>query len=757
MGRSKKAKWLSDIEEFSFQWLFWEDWTTQYSHQLYEPAWPQGWALTFRTPWVDDKKHVPDIWAPDSWGSGGHDCPPSCFYDWCPAPPQDTSKDLSTYEVRVVDGSGNNLQNPDWGEAGNQFIRLTPAKYDYSDGEETPVEPRANYRALSNDVIKQGPDVAPNSAGLSDLFTFFGQFIDHDIDIALEGSEEGPHIVGPMDDDNPNFRGVELGIERSTHIDGTGTGASNPSQHANAITSFIDASNVYGSDDATLASLKDPNKPWLLATNDMDEDLLPTEPGPRGQFLAGDIRAGENSALTSIHTIWALEHNRLANELKDKHPAWTDDEVFNAAKITVEALMQHIVFKEWLPLLVGAENIPEYQGYDETVDPTISHEFASAAFRLGHSLLSSQIKRLDENENSNGTSDDDLMLAQMFFNAAILKQAGSVDTLVRGLASQTAQELDQHLVEDVRSLLFPGPDGIQVRDLSVLNNLRGLDHGIGTLNEVREALGLQKYSSFFDLTGDQALADALAEHYASVDDVDLWIGGLIEEHVEGSQLGETFQYIVLDQFMRLRDGDRFYYEERLEDHPELLNLVEETSFSDIIKRTTDIKYLQDDVFIAHDRIVGDDGKNKLVGDDGHDLIIAYAGRDHIRGKDGDDDIYAGKGHDKVWGGKGNDVIYGEEGNDHLHGGRGDDLFVFEKGSGRDKIKDFKVRDDKIDLSDYGFESLWEVKAASHWTRDGVVINLDYETGASVKLVGVKLHQLSDDNFIYDQSDDQLIA
>ncbi len=747
MYRAKAIKWFEDdcYAQFCASWF--EQWQT--AKESVKPEKRFGWERN--DPWdVGYWTPIKDGWF-DPWRNDDKDdCPPWCATDWCDPHQEPPKSDLTTLELRYLDGTHNNTEKSDWGSAGAQFIRLTPAKY--ADGISEPEAPRANYRELSNDIdiIKQEGSI-PNSFDVSDLFTFFGQFIDHDIDIAPEGSEEGPHVVAP-DDDIFAFRGKTLGIERSTPLDGSGTGMGNPREHANAITSFVDASNVYGSSDAELASLRHVDKPWLMRMT-ADGNLLPLSDGPGPeQFVAGDVRAGENSALTSIHVIWAKEHNRLAEALKEKHPDWTDDQVFNAAKITVEALMQQIVFNEWLPLLVGEDAMADYQGYNPDVNPTISHEFASAAFRLGHSLLSSDIKRVDEHGNSTG----DLKLAQMFFNAAILKDEGSVDTLIRGLTSQTAQEIDSHLVEDVRSLLFPGPDGIQVRDLSVLNNLRGLDHGLGTLNEVREALGLQKYTDFLDLVGDQDIADALAKHYNSVDDVDLWIGGLLEQEIAGSQLGETFQYIVVDQFTRLRDGDRYFFEERLKDYPELLAEIKDTSFSDIIKRNTDIEYLQDDAFIAHTRIAGDNGRDKLIGTEKHDLILGYDGKDKIKGKDGDDDIYAGAGRDKVWGGKGNDVINGEEGNDWLHGGAGNDLFVFERGSGRDKVHDFNVHKDTLDLSDYGFESMQDVYDAACNTRKGLVIHLDHETNDSVTLVGVKLHKLSDSNFVFD-NDDHLIA
>ncbi len=652
--------------------------------------------------------------------------------------PSPTLKDL---EARAIDGSNNNETHSEYGAAGTQFLRTTPAAYDYDNGYQ-PEAPRTNYRAMSSDIIKQDGEM-PNAAGVSDMFTFFGQFIDHDLDLALEGGEAGPYIVAPDDPSDPYFAGQTLGIHRSAYFDGTGDEYGDPTQHANAITSFIDGSNIYGSSESVMQALRDADKPWLMAMS-AGGDLLPIGGQPGDQFQGGDVRAGENSALTSIHTIWAMEHNHQAEQLKKLHPYWSADDVFYAAKAIVEAELQQVVFNEWLPLLVGAENIPAYTGYDPNLDPSVSHEFATAAFRLGHSLLSSNIPRLYENGDSAGA----MALAQMFFNPSILQAAGSVDTLVRGIASHQAQELDQHVVEDVRSLLFPGPDGIQVRDLSVLNNLRGLDHGLGTLNEVRSAMGMTPYASFEDLAGDATLAGLLAEHYSSVDEVDLWIGGLIEQHVPGSQLGETFHWIVLDQFMRLRDGDRFYFEERLEDFPGLLAEIQSTSFSDIIKRTTGIEHLQDNVFIAYDRIGGTKKNDQLDGDDGHDLMIGFAGADKLYGWGGGDELYGDAGADKIWGGGGADMIYGGRGNDKMWGGADADTFVFEKNAGRDAICDFDVSQDVVDLSALNFGALSALGAVQ--SRAGVTLYLGH--GDSVLIEGVRKADLSADNFIFDNGD-----
>nr|MDJ0601683.1 peroxidase family protein [Crocosphaera sp.] len=170
--------------------------------------------------------------------------------------------------------------------------------------------------------------------------------------------------------------------------------------------------------------------------------------------------------------------------------------------------------------------------------------------------------------------------------------------LLMGLASQQAQELDTLLVDDVRNFLF-GPPGAGGFDLASLNLQRGRDHGLPDVNTVRLALGLIPYSTFLELTGgDEELADVFASVYSSIDEVDLWIAGLAEKKVNGGLLGETFSYILIDQFTRTRDGDRFFYLNDL-DHLMILDPTLQTvTLSDIIRRNSTIDNIQDNAFLV---------------------------------------------------------------------------------------------------------------------------------------------------------------
>jgi hypothetical protein len=81
-----------------------------------------------------------------------------------------------------------------------------------------------------------------------------------------------------------------------------------------------------------------------------------------------------------------------------------------------------------------------------------------------------------------------------------------------------------------------------------------------------------------------------------VEAADLWIVILAEDHTGNSSLGETGTTIIAEQFERLRDGDRFYFESKLDSatHAE----IKATKLSDVIKRNTQISNIQENVFFA---------------------------------------------------------------------------------------------------------------------------------------------------------------
>jgi peroxidase len=109
-------------------------------------------------------------------------------------------------------------------------------------------------------------------------------------------------------------------------------------------------------------------------------------------------------------------------------------------------------------------------------------------------------------------------------------------------------------------------------------------------------LKLSPYTSFSALTDDTVLQQALEKTYGSIDVVDLFIGGLAENHASNARLGSTFQKIIGDLFQNLRTGDRFFWQNQKFD-PQTSKLISSTSLATILRRDTDSTNIQDHVFV----------------------------------------------------------------------------------------------------------------------------------------------------------------
>ena len=494
------------------------------------------------------------------------------------------ASEAETIQVAPIDGAGNNVENPDWGSTDVQLLRLTTVEY--ADGLSEPVgEDRPSAREISNSVAAQDELIA-NDRYLTDFVWLWGQFIDHDIDLSVEAEPvESFPIEVPADDalfDPAGTGEVIIGLNRSEFdVDKGGV-----RQQLNSITAYVDGSVIYGSDDETAASLRSFEGGKLLTS---DGDLLPV--GDDGFFMAGDVRANENAALTSMHTLWVREHNRLAEEIAAADPQLQDEAIYQQARQIVVAQLQAITYNQWLPALLGVDAISDYQGYDPTVNAGIANVFSTAAYRFGHSMLSTELLRL---ENDGSIADEgNLSLADAFFSPSQLLDNG-IDSLLLGAASQLAQEVDTQIVDDVRNFLFgqPGSGGF---DLASLNIQRGRDHGLADYNQIRADYGLEPVTSFGQITSNAELAGKLEALYGDVNEVDAWVGILAEDHVPGGSLGELATVVISDQFERIRDGDRFYYENVFSGSA--LFDLQNTTLADVIERNTDVTGLCDNVFL----------------------------------------------------------------------------------------------------------------------------------------------------------------
>ena len=516
---------------------------------------------------------------------------------------------LGQYQEIIVsdsysfNGSNNNKENLNWGEANLTLRRL--ASQAYSDGiSELSNKGSPNARTISNTVCDQQPDLnIIDERNLSDMNWVWGQFISHDIDFTPTAifdtklqNLERIQINAPENDPHYRENQTMMSVFRSLYDVRTGFSIDNNREQINTVTPWLDGSVIYGTSEQRANELRTFEGGKLSTTEHKNGDLLRLAPANsievqrvRGlAFFSGDIRANENIALTAVNTLFVREHNRIAEEILNDNPELSDEEIFQRARKINTAIIQSITYNEFIPSL-GIELEP-YNTYDKSVNPQISHLFSVVAFRIGHSQIGEQFVLVNETGINQM-----IAMENGFFNPSIIQKHG-IDSIIKGVVVTKQQANDIYYHNSIRNFLFGEPQRGGL-DLCVLDIIRARDHGIPDYNSIREEIGLLPVKEFNEINSDQEVIRRLSQTYRNVNELDPIIGILAEEHLEDSTLGETGYYIIKEQFERIRDGDRLFY---LND-PDLEDLREDisnTKLSDVIKRNTRIDDVPDNVFFV---------------------------------------------------------------------------------------------------------------------------------------------------------------
>ncbi|MEZ4887534.1 MAG: peroxidase family protein [Chitinophagales bacterium] len=509
---------------------------------------------------------------------------------------------------RTIDGTCNNPANTEWGATDIQLMRTMTTDYSYPDTwNDMAGSDRLSPRAISNYVVAQS-ESTPSLRNLSSFVFTWGQFIDHDIDLTPEGETEYEPVQMP--EDEPLFTASIPFFRSEIH---EGTGETNFRQQTNLITSWIDASNVYGSEqtradwlrtfvDGKLKTSTGDLLPFNTIDGEHESNMDENAPSMAGDgggtnkvFVAGDVRANEQPGLTVLHTLFVREHNRICKQLK-QNGMNDDEEMYQIARKRVGAYLQAITYREFLPAL-GIQLTP-YQNYRPHVQPDISNLFATAAYRLGHTMVTEELLLLDN--QCEDIEDGSVSLLEGFFNPDVVKTYG-LDPLLKGLSVQVQEAVDLQIIDNLRNFLFGDPTAEVVfgLDLASLNIQRGRDHGLPDYNSIRKQYTGKRANKFRDITKNHALSTALSNAYIKdIENIDAWVGLLAEDKLRNSSVGPTLHAILKSQFERLRDGDAFYYEYDKKLTNNERQDIRRTRLSDIIVRNSEVVNIADNVFFA---------------------------------------------------------------------------------------------------------------------------------------------------------------
>ncbi|XP_023315879.1 chorion peroxidase-like [Trichogramma pretiosum] len=472
------------------------------------------------------------------------------------------------------------------------------------------------------------------------MLAVFGQFLDHDMTAtAISRGTNGssiaccePHVNHPECFPVIIEPDLTQGIAESSCMEFVRSAPAaqckiGPRQQLNQVTSFIDGSQIYGADLKTARGLREFSKGYLrMQISPDNRTLLPVSDNPndgcnkdeeilhgRYCFASGDPRANENLHLTTMHLIWARQHNKISNHLSTINPLWSDEKLYQESRRIVGAQLQHITYNEFLPIIIGENEMkkkdlkPLTAGFRlnryKNVDPTIANSFASAAFRFAHTLLPGLMKITDDEEGT----DSYIHLHKMLFNPYSLYTEAGLKSSIKSAISNFIQKTSTHVTSQLTTHLFedqstnttkPSSCGL---DLVSLNIQRGRDHGLPSYTKWREYCNLSVPASFNDLKSilDLESSNAISSLYESVEDIDLYTGALAEIPSGGSLLGPTFTCLISDQFKKLLFGDRFWYEFQNQSGSfteEQLEQIRKTSLAGVICDNADtITEVQKDV------------------------------------------------------------------------------------------------------------------------------------------------------------------
>ena len=301
-----------------------------------------------------------------------------------------------------------------------------------------------------------------------------------------------------------------------------------------------------------------------------------------GCFVAGDTRVNENTALAAMHTVWVRLHNCYAREIikatKNRpgtfptlQPNNRDGNIiiFEETRKIFIAILQHIFYYEWLPIIV---DVPPYKGYPN-IRSDIKQAFVTAAFRFGHTLVRNRFERV--NSDFSRTIEGPLTVQEAFNNNRPILNSG-IEPIMQGLFGNNADVEDSNntFSASIGEILFVPPRQRGFENLLALNIQRGRDHGLRSYKEYRrdvcgipEARVPRGSRNPFDIFRNTIIIPQIRgdlwKAYGSPDNhLDLFPAGISKTNDCDKLLGRTFGCILGKTFEKLREGDRLYYQNR---------------------------------------------------------------------------------------------------------------------------------------------------------------------------------------------------
>ncbi|KAJ6569058.1 heme peroxidase [Mycena capillaripes] len=496
---------------------------------------------------------------------------------------------------RSVDGRCNWLKKDEsyLGSTGQPRSRDWGQTY-YADGISKPRE-GPNPRELSNAFFQRKKRIAYEH---TPLMLGLVEFIMHDVSYSADSDTEKitiPILTGDPWYDPHGHGNRTFTVNRSKPLKGSGTSKSNPRQHANDATAWLDASALYGSTPQVVDALRSHVDGKLKSQRGkdgfgylpMNVEGLPvrTRPGVdiHDLFLGGDVRTNEDYILLSVHTIFLREHNRLCDIIVQQHPDWDDERIYQTVKLIVGAKValigngyQMAYWDKTMPW-PRDDGFPLYRAmYGVNVlkinplhtypwplvtrddRPMVTSAEMSVIYRF-HEFIINNFNVIDAHNK--------VVVSDTLFNSAFNTSrylSYGADNILRGMLSADIPKFKSGVDEAYRSAGAYRGSPFDIVTWSIVHER---EQGLPTFNQYfrgyanvtpKPELLVKIREKFEDFSSDPEAVEALKRLYKYPDDVDFVVGVQLEElNFPGTTMPISALIPSLFSLFGLGNSDRF--------------------------------------------------------------------------------------------------------------------------------------------------------------------------------------------------------
>lgn len=503
-----------------------------------------------------------------------------------------------THYYRTYDGSCNNLNINWWGKTRTPYKRLLRPEYDNDyDAIRTKSSMTNHNLPEPIELAYALPERAVNSKH-SAVMIFLGQFVAHDLteqenaEAECECNSGHPECMTiniKRPSNGPNRAGKQLWwnwwktkdekcliMHRNDDVRNVFDCNFKRREQYSKSTHWIDLDLIYGRDEEGSRELRE-FRHGLLKTSRTPgsvkkclpirdrQQCIQKDRKTTGCYLTPDERDEEVGYLTCMHTMFLREHNDIAKHLYELNAHWTDEMLYQEARRLSIAIFQNMIYKDFLPWLIGDENMKRFDlyskksgysyKYNDHLYPNAINEFVAGGFRL-HNLISPDVMKADKNLCT---------LVKEGLNKFFQNQYetfNDLDSICRGLL--VAKTQDSHFQAST-SINYQYLEDFEMKgdrsSLPAMNSQRGREHGFQSYTSYRYwALG-EQVTSWEDLYDFDAITIShLKQVYERPEDIDLWIGMIGENSRSDGMLGPTQSLIIAKQFHDIKYSDRFWFE-----------------------------------------------------------------------------------------------------------------------------------------------------------------------------------------------------